>query len=172
MPWEYEDDLNRITAESAARLANLVVDQGVDYIHIAFDNFFVGTPYLEDRLSMSFERAKARTISQEHPIHGILAATRNNRVRTIAAGGVESPEDISAILNLGVDAVAVGRAIIVDPDWPAKVVGQDKAPMITRLPTSEHGLAALDIPPRMRRYLLSRPGWFLTTAEDSSPCHR
>jgi 2,4-dienoyl-CoA reductase-like NADH-dependent reductase (Old Yellow Enzyme family) len=164
MPWEYDDAQNRITAESAAHLADLVVDEGIDYIHVAFDNFFVGTPYLEDRLAMSFERATVRTISQDHPIHSILSAIRG-RVVTVAAGDVESSEDLTAILKLGVDAVAVGRAIIVDPDWPTKVTRNDEASIITRLPVNEDGLAALDIPPRMRRYILSRPDWFLTTPE-------
>jgi 2,4-dienoyl-CoA reductase-like NADH-dependent reductase (Old Yellow Enzyme family) len=159
MPWEYEADRERITGKGSAQLAALLVDRGVDYIHIAFDNFFVGTPYLENRIAMKFERSAVRSISDDHPICGILDAVAK-RVPTIASGGVQTAQDIIPILEVGVDAVAIGRAIVVDPDWPAKAAGILTVPIHKYLPEADCDLAELEIPQRMRRYILARPGWF------------
>ena len=79
---------------------------------------------------------------------------------TIASGGVQTPDDVTSILQLGVDAVAIGRAIVVDPDWPAKAAGVLSGPILKYLPQADRDLAELEIPERMRRYILGRPGWF------------
>ncbi len=159
MPWEYESDQERITGERSAHLAALLVDHGIDYVHIAFDNFFTGTPYLENRLAMKYEQSAIRSISDDHPIRDILDAI-GNRVPTIASGGVQTPDDITRILEVGVDAVAIGRAIVVDPDWPAKAARVLSAPILKYLPQADCDLAEIQIPQRMRRYILGRPGWF------------
>ena len=159
MPWEYEADQERITGKVSARLAALLVDNGIDYIHIAFDNFFTGTPYFENRFAMKFERSAIRSISDDHPIRDIVDAI-GKRVPTIASGGVQTSDDIIPILEVGVDAIAIGRAIVVDPDWPAKVAGTLITPIQKYLPQADCDLAKLEIPQRMRRYILARPGWF------------
>jgi 2,4-dienoyl-CoA reductase-like NADH-dependent reductase (Old Yellow Enzyme family) len=159
MPSEYESDQECITAKSSARLAGLLVDCGADYVHVAFDNFFSGTPYLENRLAMKYERSATRSIADDHPIRDILGAI-GKRVPTIVSGGVQTPDDVASILDFGVDAVAVGRAIVVDPDWPAKAGGVLSAPILQYLPQADRDLAEREIPERMRRYILGRPGWF------------
>jgi 2,4-dienoyl-CoA reductase-like NADH-dependent reductase (Old Yellow Enzyme family) len=159
MPWEHEADQEHITGKVSARLAALLVDNGIDYIHIAFDNFFTGTPYFENRFTMKFERSVIRSISDDHPIRDILNAI-DKRVPTIASGGVQTSDDIVPILEVGVDAIAIGRAIVIDPDWPAKAAGTLIAPIQRYLPQADCDLAKLEIPPRMRRYILGRPGWF------------
>jgi 2,4-dienoyl-CoA reductase-like NADH-dependent reductase (Old Yellow Enzyme family) len=161
MPSEYESDQECITAKSSARLAGLLVDHEIDYVHVAFDNIFTGTPYLENRLAMKYERSATRSVADDHPIRDILGAI-GKRVPTIVSGGVQTPDDITSILELGVDAVAIGRAIVVDPDWPAKAAGVLSAPILKYLPQADCDLEALEIPERMRRYILGRPGWFPT----------
>lgn len=162
MPYERETDGRCITLNESVRLVETIVDFGlVDYIHVAFDNFFRGNPYLEDRLTMNYERHSMRSILGEHPIRRILDVV-DGRVRTIASGGVQMPEDAVATLTTGVDAVAIGRAFVVDPDWMSKAAGKKDDEIRTRLPLKETDLDLLMIPERMRRYILSRPGWFPT----------
>lgn len=162
MPYERETDGQCITLEDSVRLVEVLVHLGVvDYIHIAFDNFFRGSPYLEDRLTMSYERHSRHALSDGHPIRRILGAIEG-RVRTIASGGVQTPEDAIAMLSAGVDAIAIGRAFVVDPDWLSKAAGKKEGEIRTRLPLNDSDLASLMIPGRMRRYILNRPGWFPT----------
>jgi 2,4-dienoyl-CoA reductase-like NADH-dependent reductase (Old Yellow Enzyme family) len=61
---------------------------------------------------------------------------------------------------MGADIVAIGRAVVVDPEWLSKVRSKDEASIIPGLPKDAGEIAsALSIPPRMVEYLLSRPGW-------------
>jgi len=60
---------------------------------------------------------------------------------------------------MGADLVAVGRAVVVDPEWLSKVRSKSEASILAGLPKDELDIAgALSIPPRMVAYLLSRPG--------------
>jgi 2,4-dienoyl-CoA reductase-like NADH-dependent reductase (Old Yellow Enzyme family) len=61
---------------------------------------------------------------------------------------------------MGADLVAVGRAVVVDPEWLSKIRSQSEASILAGLPKDEREIAnALSIPSRMVEYLLSRPGW-------------
>ena len=58
------------------------------------------------------------------------------------------------------DLVAIGRAVVVDPEWLSKVRSEQEASILAGLPQDEREIAEpLSIPPRMVDYLLSRPGW-------------
>jgi len=68
--------------------------------------------------------------------------------------------DAEGAIKMGADLVAVGRAVVVDPEWLSKVRGKSEASILAGLPKDELEIAkALSIPPRMVEYLLSRPGW-------------
>ena len=71
--------------------------------------------------------------------------------------------------RLGADLVAVGRAVVVDPEWLSKVRSQREGSILAGLPRDEREIAgALSIPPRMVEYLLSRPGWIPRAARTGS----
>jgi 2,4-dienoyl-CoA reductase-like NADH-dependent reductase (Old Yellow Enzyme family) len=78
----------------------------------------------------------------------------------MASGGIKTCRDAEGAINLGADLVAVGRAVVVDPEWLSKVRSESEASILAGLPKDEREIAeALSIPPRMVSYLLSRPGW-------------
>jgi 2,4-dienoyl-CoA reductase-like NADH-dependent reductase (Old Yellow Enzyme family) len=68
--------------------------------------------------------------------------------------------DAEGAIKMGADLVAVGRAVVVDPEWFSKVRSKSEASILAGLPKDKLEIAgALSIPPRMVEYLLSRPGW-------------
>jgi 2,4-dienoyl-CoA reductase-like NADH-dependent reductase (Old Yellow Enzyme family) len=78
----------------------------------------------------------------------------------MASGGMKTCGDAEGAIELGADLVAVGRAVVVDPEWLAKIRSKSEASILAGLPKDEREIAkALSIPPRMVEYLLSRPGW-------------
>jgi 2,4-dienoyl-CoA reductase-like NADH-dependent reductase (Old Yellow Enzyme family) len=78
----------------------------------------------------------------------------------MASGGIKTCDDAEGAIKMGADLVAVGRAVVVDPEWLAKVRSKREASIVAGLPRQEAEIAgALSIPPRMVEYLLSRPGW-------------
>ena len=78
----------------------------------------------------------------------------------MASGGIKTCIDAEGAIKLGADLVAVGRAVVVDPEWLSKVRSGNEASILAGLPMNELEIAkTLSIPPRMVKYLLSRPGW-------------
>jgi 2,4-dienoyl-CoA reductase-like NADH-dependent reductase (Old Yellow Enzyme family) len=78
----------------------------------------------------------------------------------MASGGIKTSIDAEGAIKMGADLVAVGRAVVVDPEWLFKVRSKSEASILMGLPKDKLEIArALSIPPRMVEYLLSRPGW-------------
>jgi 2,4-dienoyl-CoA reductase-like NADH-dependent reductase (Old Yellow Enzyme family) len=78
----------------------------------------------------------------------------------MASGGIKTSADAEGAIALGADLVAIGRAVVVDPEWLSKVRAEQEASILAGLPQDEREIAeGLSIPPRMVDYLLSRPGW-------------
>ena len=77
-------------------------------------------------------------------------------VAVVAAGGIWTHADASALVERGADIVSVGRAAIVDPDWPTHVILQGKAPI--RGPRTAEELQAVDVSKGFVQYLQRFPG--------------
>jgi 2,4-dienoyl-CoA reductase-like NADH-dependent reductase (Old Yellow Enzyme family) len=78
----------------------------------------------------------------------------------MASGGIRTCADAEGAMKLGADLVAVGRAVVVDPEWLSKVRSRSETSILAGLPKDEREISeVLSIPPRMVEYLLSRPGW-------------
>ena len=97
--------------------------------------------------------------SFESPI-AALARVIGGRCAVMASGEIKTATDAEGAIAMGADVVAIGRAVIVDPEWLTKVRDRAEASIIPGLPRDETTIAdALSIPPPMVEYLLSRPGW-------------
>jgi 2,4-dienoyl-CoA reductase-like NADH-dependent reductase (Old Yellow Enzyme family) len=95
----------------------------------------------------------------ESPITA-LSRVIAGRCAVMASGGIKTCVDAEGAIKMGADLVAVGRAVVVDPEWLAKVRSRNEASILAGLPKDELQIAeALSIPPPMVEYLLSRPGW-------------
>ena len=60
-------------------------------------------------------------------------------------------EEAQGLLDQGVDALSVGRAAILDPDWPARVAREGRPPI--RGPRTAEQLAEVAISPSFVEYL-------------------
>jgi 2,4-dienoyl-CoA reductase-like NADH-dependent reductase (Old Yellow Enzyme family) len=72
-------------------------------------------------------------------------------VALVAAGSVWTRDDAAMLLDRGADLVCVGRAAILDPDWPAHVLREGREPV--RPPATAEQLAAVDVGPAFLDYL-------------------
>ena len=77
-------------------------------------------------------------------------------VPVVGVGGVWSRADAQAIVSDGTALVAVGRALICDPEWSAHAASS--AAVRTGFPRT--GWEALDVPRGLAQRILSAPGWF------------
>ena len=153
----FESERDGYTLEDAKLLCNELAKLGLDYISISLDDYRKSQPAGETRV-YNVTAEKNYTLA-ESPITE-FARVIAGRSAVMASGGIKTCIDAEGAIKMGADLVAVGRAVVVDPEWLSKVRSKSEASILTGLPKDEHEIArALSIPPRMVEYLLSRPGW-------------
>ncbi|MBK7533910.1 MAG: NADH:flavin oxidoreductase [Myxococcales bacterium] len=105
-----------------------------------------------DYLHASLWKAEANTTKrpQEHPLP-LLRAALPQEVAVLAAGSIWSPADAEQTLARGADMVALGRAAVLNPDWPRLAREPGFEPL--RPPMSEQDLAARAVSPTFVGYL-------------------
>jgi 2,4-dienoyl-CoA reductase-like NADH-dependent reductase (Old Yellow Enzyme family) len=153
----FEAEADGYTLEDAKLLCNELAGLGLDYISVSLDDYRMSRPTGETRVYNSpVEKSYAPA---ENPITA-FARVVAGRSAVMASGGIKTCIDAEGAINMGADLVAVGRAVVVDPEWLSKVRSESEASIRTGLPKDQIEIAkALSIPPRMVEYLLSRPGW-------------
>jgi 2,4-dienoyl-CoA reductase-like NADH-dependent reductase (Old Yellow Enzyme family) len=154
-PFEVEAD--GYTLEDSKLLCNELARLNLDYMSVSLDDYRKSRPTGETRV---YDRAVEKTYTPaESPITE-FARIIAGRSAVMASGGIKTSLDAEGAIKLGADLVAVGRAVVVDPEWLSKVRSRSEASILAGLPREKFEIAgALSIPPRMVEYLLSRPGW-------------
>ena len=154
-PFEAESD--GYSLDDAKQLCNELARLNLDYISVSLDNYRKNRPTGEARV-YSGPVDTSYTLA-ESPITE-FARIIAGRSAVMASGGIKTRRDAEGAMQVGADLVAIGRAVVVDPEWLTKVRNDDEASILAGLPQEEGEIAAgLSIPPRMVKYLLSRPGW-------------
>jgi 2,4-dienoyl-CoA reductase-like NADH-dependent reductase (Old Yellow Enzyme family) len=125
--------------DESVQVARWLADDGVDFVHLS----------LWDASKNTVKRPDAHAARL---FRDALPAD----VAVIAAGGVWTRDDARHLHDHGADVVCVGRAAIVDPDWPRHVIEQGREPV--RGPRTVEQLAAVDVSPRFAQYLRRFPG--------------
>ncbi|MDP3075717.1 hypothetical protein [Bradyrhizobium sp.] len=153
----FEAEADGYTLEDAKLLCDELARLNLDYISISLDDFRKSRPQRENRVyDGSVEEIHAPAKSPITELARVIAG----RSAVMASGGIKTCGDAEEAIGLGADLVAVGRAVVVDPEWLSKVRSRREASILAGLPGDEREIAdALSIPPRMVEYILSRPGW-------------
>lgn len=154
-PFEAESD--GYALEDSKLLCNELAKLKLDYISISLDDYRMSRPTSETRdYKTPIAQRHAPTVSPITEIARVIAG----RCAVMASGGIRTCADAEGAIELGADLIAVGRAVVVDPEWLSKIRSNREASILPGLPNDENEIAkALSIPPRMVEYLLSRPGW-------------
>ena len=154
----FEAEADGYTLEDSKQLCNELARLNLDYISVSLDDYRKSRPTGETRVYDRAAAEKSFTLA-ESPITE-FARVIAGRSAVMASGGIKTCVDAEGAIKLGADLVAVGRAVVVDPEWLSKVRSKSEASILAGLPKDELEIAnALSIPPRMVEYLLSRPGW-------------
>jgi 2,4-dienoyl-CoA reductase-like NADH-dependent reductase (Old Yellow Enzyme family) len=152
-----ESEPGGYTLDDAKLLCNELARLNLDYISVSLDDYRNSRPVGETRVyngppEQSFAPA-------ENPVTA-FARVIAGRSAVMASGGIRTCRDAQGAIEKGADLVAVGRAVVVDPEWLSKVRSRIEASILAGLPKDDREIAgALSIPSRMVEYLLSRPGW-------------
>jgi 2,4-dienoyl-CoA reductase-like NADH-dependent reductase (Old Yellow Enzyme family) len=153
----FEAEADGYTLQDAKLLCNELARLSLDYISVSLDDYRKSRPTGETRVYNG--PVQTSYTPAESPITQ-FARVIAGRCAVLASGGIKTCADAEGAIALGADLVAVGRAVVVDPEWLSKVRSNSEASILAGLPKDEREIArALSIPPRMVEYLLSRPGW-------------
>jgi 2,4-dienoyl-CoA reductase-like NADH-dependent reductase (Old Yellow Enzyme family) len=153
----FESEPGGYTLEDAKLLCNELARLGLDYISVSLDDYRKSRPTGETRVYAG--PVETSYTPAESPITE-FARVIAGRSAVMASGGIKTCMDAEGAIEMGADLVAIGRAVVVDPEWLSKVRSKSEASILAGLPKDEREIArTLSIPPRMVEYLLSRPGW-------------
>jgi 2,4-dienoyl-CoA reductase-like NADH-dependent reductase (Old Yellow Enzyme family) len=153
----FETEPGGYTLEDAKLLCTELARLGLDYISVSLDDYRNSRPVGETRVyDGPVEKIYTPAASPITEFARVIAG----RSAVMASGGIKTCRDAEGAIKMGADLVAVGRAVVVDPEWLCKVRSKREASILAGLPNDKLEIAgALSIPPRMVEYLLSRPGW-------------
>ena len=139
-----EPETPGITMAETFILLDVLADAELDYIHMALNDF-----WSKPRRGVESNRSRVELI-EEHV---------GNRVPIIGVGSIHTPDQaIEALEKTGIPFIALGRELIMEPQWVEKVEqGKEKEIKTTINPSDQ---AFLTIPDPLWDLILNVPDWF------------
>ncbi|MBJ8482524.1 MULTISPECIES: NADH-dependent flavin oxidoreductase [Acinetobacter] len=138
---EYEDKGLEI-ADSLALIDQLIAD-GVDYLHVSLTDVLHAVP--------------KHNLEQQLTIQQVLQRVAN-RIPVIAAGLLRTPQQAEQALDLGLPLIAIGKALVMNPNW-VELVQQGRYDEIT-VELNPADVPHLSIPNHLWQEIQVREGWF------------
>jgi 2,4-dienoyl-CoA reductase-like NADH-dependent reductase (Old Yellow Enzyme family) len=131
-----EPDPDGYTTRDAIELLKMLIADGINIVHVSSWEYGLGV-----RNDLPSDSHPTKMIREALPAH----------IPVIGVGSIMTPDQAMRVLDDGVDLVALGRALLLNPDWAHKVqTGRDD--LIRLKLGSEAERQKLDIPPPMREY--------------------
>lgn len=138
-----ENENPGITMADTLRFVEVLAEQNLDYIHVSVDRFWAGP-------------RKDRTITKSRIV--MIQERVGNQIPVIGVGGLLTPEDVVKALETGVPLVALGHALMMNPDWIHLVQSGREKEIKTAISRSSQ--KELAIPDNLWAGIQNRPGWF------------
>jgi len=138
-----EPETPGLTMAETFRLIDALAEKSLDYIHVSLQDFWSaprrGADESKARIEWIVERAAGR-------------------VPVIGVGSIHTPEEALKAFGAGIDFVALGRELIMEPDWVKKVVEEREADIRTTVTKDDQ--AELVVPDPLWNAIMNTPGWF------------
>jgi 2,4-dienoyl-CoA reductase-like NADH-dependent reductase (Old Yellow Enzyme family) len=132
-----------ITIEDSLRFADALAKQGLDYLHVSSNQFWGGSLRDESDKTSRVVRIQ-EAVGQRIPVMGV--------------GSLHTPDEVLNAFNSGVPLLALGRELVVEPQWVSKLQADEISQIRTTL--CETDQEALEIPDGLWQMILNVPGWF------------
>lgn len=133
-----------ITMSDTLEFVDALAARELDYLHVSLMDFW-SHPRSGDK--------------RDHPRIKIINDKINGRVPLIGVGAIRTAEEALKAYETGIPLIALGRELIIEPDWVQKI--QDGQDVDVTLSLSKDTQEALVIPdPMWKTIVNSPPGWF------------
>lgn len=139
-----EPETPGITMADTFQLIDALAGQNLDYLHVSL---------------MDFWSAPRRGVENTTKSRIELIQERvGNRVPVMGVGSLHTPDDVLKAMQTGIPLIALGRELIMEPDWVKKVEQGQEADIRTTL--SKDDQAQLVVPDPLWQAIINTPGWF------------
>lgn len=129
----------------ALALVDALIEEGnLDYLHASLYSVLSGKPS---------DAVDERTTAE------LFIERVAGRLPLMAAGGLRLPQNARAALQGGLTLAAVGRGLVMDPQWVQKAQAARDGDIVTALDT-EADAGDAQVPEKLLQAIRSNPGWF------------
>ncbi|WP_169084925.1 NADH-dependent flavin oxidoreductase [Paenibacillus sp. PL91] len=132
-----------ITMEDTFRLIDELVVKELDYLHVSLQDFWSLPKRGADETKARIEWIQERV---------------GHLVPIIGVGSIHTPDDALKALDTGIPLVAIGRELIIEPDWVEKVAEGRESEIKTTLSRADQD--RLVVPTPLWQAIVHTPGWF------------
>ena len=87
-----------------------------------------------------------------------IAERVGNRVPLVGVGNIHTADEALSALNTNVSMIALGRELIIEPDWVEKIESGNEEHIAVHLTKEDQ--ERLVIPDPLWNMILGVPGWF------------
>jgi len=139
-----EYDENGLRIGESLQLIDHLIESGIDYLHVSLADILNGKPI--------------DSVDEKLTIQNVIEHV-NQRIPLISAGKIRTPDQAVASLALGLPLVAIGKAIVMNPDWVELAANNQVDQISTELGIEKD--SELHIPDLLWHEIKIRKGWFL-----------
>jgi 2,4-dienoyl-CoA reductase-like NADH-dependent reductase (Old Yellow Enzyme family) len=138
-----EPETPGITMADTLTLVDALAAKNLDYLHVSLQNFW-STP----RRGIQDTRSRIEIIQERV----------GDRVPVIGVGSIYTADDALKAMQAGIPLIALGRELIIDPDWVQKVQEGKESEIVTKI--NKNNQQQLVVPDPLWQAIVNRPGWF------------
>jgi 2,4-dienoyl-CoA reductase-like NADH-dependent reductase (Old Yellow Enzyme family) len=138
-----EPETPGITMADTLRLVDALTDKKLDYLHVS---------------QIDFKSAPRRGVEDNRTRLEIIQERVGDRIPVIGVGSIYQAEDALKALETGVPLLALGRELIIDPDWVEKIENGREAEIVTKI--DKNAQDRLVVPDPLWQAIVHSPGWF------------
>jgi 2,4-dienoyl-CoA reductase-like NADH-dependent reductase (Old Yellow Enzyme family) len=138
-----EPETPGITMADTLTLVDALAEKNLDYIHVS---------------QTDFNAVPRRGIEGHRTRLEIIQERVGDRAPVIGVGSIYHAEDAFQAFKTGVPLLALGRELIIDPDWVEKIEDGREKEIITKI--DKNAQEPLVVPDPLWNAIVNTPGWF------------
>ncbi|MDQ0272337.1 2,4-dienoyl-CoA reductase-like NADH-dependent reductase (Old Yellow Enzyme family) [Cytobacillus purgationiresistens] len=133
-----------ITMADTLELLSVLSEKNLDYLHVSLQDFW--------------SKPRRGVEDMERTRMQLILELVGNKVPVIGVGAIYHPDDaVKAMDQTNVPLLALGRELLIDPDWVQKIAEGREDEVITKLDHDKQ--EELVIPDPLWKVIMSIPGW-------------
>jgi 2,4-dienoyl-CoA reductase-like NADH-dependent reductase (Old Yellow Enzyme family) len=138
-----EPETPGITMADTLELIDALADKKIDFLHVS---------------QTDYKAVPRRGIEDTRTRLEIIQERVGDRIPVIGVGSIYKADDALKALETGIPLLALGRGLIMDPDWVEKIESGREDEIATRI--DKNAQAQLVVPDPLWQAIVNSPGWF------------